>query len=216
MILANPSGAAFQGNVQIGDGDSGLDGVQMGAADEIGAGEVITMDGSSAARATLQLMGYNQTVAGICDSTGAGIVENTQNTAGIGPAALTIDNTANISYDGYIRDSYSGSGTLSVVKLGSGTLSFSGSNITYSGGTTIDAGTLQAESSSAFGASTGSLTMGGGQLDLDGNSVTVGTLSGTGGTITNSAASGTSTLTVNQSGNSSYGGVIADGVTPWR
>ena len=78
-------------------------------------------------------MGYNQTVAGICDSTGAGIVENTQNTAGIGPAALTIDNTANISYNGVIRDSYSGSGTLSVVKLGSGTLTLSGNAFSNTG-----------------------------------------------------------------------------------
>ena len=102
----------------------------------------------------------------------------------------------------------SGSGTLT--KTGPGTLTLTGSN-TYSGGTTVNTGTLQLGNAHALGAATGGLTVNGGTLDLNGHSASVGALSGAGGSIT-TAVSGTSTLTATvASGTSTYAGDIADG-----
>ena len=82
-----------------------------------------------------------------------------------------------------------------VTKTGNGLMQLTAAN-TYTGGTTITAGTLQLGSGSAtLGTNTGSLTVTAGLLDLNGYSVGVGALSGA-GTIDNVAGGGTSVLTV--------------------
>ncbi|WP_339762805.1 autotransporter domain-containing protein [uncultured Hoeflea sp.] len=98
-------------------------------------------------------------------------------------------------------DDISGTGTLT--KSGAGVLTLTGSN-THSGRTTVEAGTLRAGSAGAFAANT-AYTVNGGTLDLNGHALTMSALSGTGGTV----ALGTAGLTVNQSGTTSYGGVIS-------
>jgi fibronectin-binding autotransporter adhesin len=99
-----------------------------------------------------------------------------------------------------------------LTKAGAGLLNLYGAN-TYSDGTTVNAGTLQASSSGTFGASTGSLTVNtGGTVDLNGTSQNVGAVNGSGGTVLNNAFSPTSTLTAGNGGaNGSYAGVLADG-----
>jgi fibronectin-binding autotransporter adhesin len=97
----------------------------------------------------------------------------------------------------------SGSGSLWMV--GGGTLGLSGSN-TFSGGTTISAGLLQAGNNAALGAGSGRLAISGGALDVHGYSLNVGALSGT-GTIDNLSGSGS--LTVGNGGASStFSGTI--------
>lgn len=93
---------------------------------------------------------------------------------------------------------------------GTGKIILPGAN-TYSGGTTLTAGTLQLSGSGTLGAATGSLTADGGTLDLNGTSQSVGTLGGTAGTILNNSTGTNVTLTVG-TGNAtgSYGGVIAN------
>jgi autotransporter-associated beta strand protein len=54
------------------------------------------------------------------------------------------------------------------------------------------------------------VTMNGGILRLNGNSVTISSLSGSSGMVNNTAA-GNLTLTVNQAGNTAFGGVLANG-----
>src|SRR3546814_8809489 len=81
-------------------------------------------------------------------------------------------------------------------------LSLSGSN-TYTGGTTISAGTLQLAAADALG--TGGVTVNGGTLDFGGTSQ-IGALSGTGGTI---IIGGGSTLTVNQGTDPAWDGDFA-------
>jgi fibronectin-binding autotransporter adhesin len=104
-------------------------------------------------------------------------------------------------------------GTGAVTKSGAGVAVLSAAN-TYSGGTTINSGVLEAASNAALGATTGGITFGGGTLraagtidgnrtvtvnagggtiDTNGNSVTVGGIGGT-GSITKAGA-GTLTST---------------------
>ncbi len=94
-----------------------------------------------------------------------------------------------------IGDVGAGSGIVSVVKNEAHNWTVSGTN-TYSGGTTVNQGTLTMGSASALGSTSGQLTVHGGTLDLAGNSLTVGNFTGTGGVI--SGTSGTRTLTIGQ------------------
>ena len=75
-----------------------------------------------------------------------------------------------------------------------GTLVLAGSD-TYSGGTTINAGILQAGNANALGPATNSLTVASGTLDTHGFSIGVGSLSGS-GHIDNLSGTGVYTLTV--------------------
>ena len=92
--------------------------------------------------------------------------------------------------------------------MGAGTLTLTGSN-TYTGGTTISAGILQAGNAAALGSTGSSLTVStSGELDLNGCSIGVGALSGA-GLIDNLSAASTSTLTVgNGNASSSFSGTI--------
>jgi outer membrane autotransporter protein len=105
----------------------------------------------------------------------------------------TIDTSTNAS-SLFLAQPISGPGGLT--KTGAGTLILQGIN-TYSGGTTVDAGTLQLLSGSALNPA-GALTVNGGTFDLSqfDSPLRVGALSGTGGTI----ALGPNTLTTNSIG----------------
>jgi YVTN family beta-propeller protein/autotransporter-associated beta strand protein len=94
-----------------------------------------------ASGATLDLASFNQTIGSLA---GAG-------SATLGSAVLTTgnDNTST-TFSGTI------SGTGGLTKIGTGTLTLSGSN-TYTGGTTLNAGTLAVGSNTALG--TGALTL---------------------------------------------------------
>ena len=101
-----------------------------------------------------------------------------------------------------------GSGSLAVV--GPGMLTLSASN-GYSGGTSIQNGTLQLGNSAALG--TGALAANGGTLDLAGYSATVTSFSGgASGLVTNSGPTG-AVLTVNQAGSTNFSGVFSDGAS---
>ena len=87
----------------------------------------------------VQLNGNSMTVIGLnTDATvGTPIVENGSTDTG---AVLTVDATANSTYAGVLQDG--NTGTLGLVKAGTGTMTLSGAN-TYTGGTVIDGGRLQ-------------------------------------------------------------------------
>ena len=94
-------------------------------------------------------------------------------------------------------------GAQSLTKVGAGTLVLSGSN-TWSGATTVSAGTLRLGVAAGMPNAT-VLTVNGGTFDLNGFSKTVTSLSGTGGAI----ALGAGALTVNQLAARTYAGVIS-------
>ena len=132
----------------------------------------------------------------------------------IGEGGATGSIVGNISNNGQLIVNRSGilalSGSIgdsgSLTKLGSGTLELYGNNY-FSGGTTINEGTVKQESDSALGY--GNLTMGGGTLDLNGHEVNVTWLNGnSNGSIANSLADSTATLNVYNGGN--YQGSIVD------
>jgi len=92
----------------------------------------------------------------------------------------TLDSSAFGVQAGAASAVFGGGGALT--KTGSGIVTLSGANM-YSGGTTIDAGTLQIAGSGTLGAATGLVTVSGGTLDLGATTQTAGPLSLTAGVI---------------------------------
>ena len=85
--------------------------------------------------AYFELLGNQQTLAGISDGAGHGIIENAEQETGINnTGTLTINNTANCTYSGYIRNgdfaaNGASTGLLALVKSGPGTLTLLGRRI---------------------------------------------------------------------------------------
>ncbi len=132
--------------------------LRAGAANSFSAASAHTV----ASGATLDLAGFNQTLAGL---SGAGSVA-------LGSAALTVNSTADSTFSGVI------SGTGALTKSGSAALTLAGDS-TYSGGTTIAAGTLVVGHASALG--TGAISLdSGATLDLGSYALDLSRLSGNG------------------------------------
>ena len=126
---------------------------------------------------------------------------NTFNVAAYGSAPPDLTVSANIT------------GGYAIAKQGPGFMVLSGTNNTYSGGTTVRAGTLQLGSSSALGSTTANLAVNGGLLDLHGYNAGATVFSGSGGGIDNLAPSSTSTVTLgNGNASGSYAGTILSSV----
>jgi len=205
----------------------------------VGGGTLIlnagTLQGDGTARtlANAVTLAASSTIAGTSALTLAGALTNT------GALTLTVNNTGLTSLGDVVLSSsatnrtltFAGTGntnvtgtvingstsTSGITKTGAGTLALSGTN-TYSGTTTVSAGTLQVGNDSAVG--TGTLTLGGGTLQGDGTTRTLAnavslsasssiagasdlTLSGA---LTNTT-SGSPTLTVNNTGLTTLGSV---------
>ncbi len=129
---------------------------------------------------------------------------------GTGVATISVGSGVTLNYAGIIADQASGSGNLT--KAGLGTLTLSGIN-TYTGGTSITAGTLSITNDRNLGAlptSTASqnILINGGTL-LTTGTVDIDALRGI--TIGSPTASGLATISV--SGTLNYAGVIADNGT---
>ncbi len=102
----------------------------------------------------------------------------------------------------------SGNGRL--IKIGSGTLTLSGTANSYSGGTTLNEGSIILGSSVALGSAAGSLTVNGGTLDLAGRTAKVGLFSGSGGSV-GSYSGGAATLSTTSNASGLYSGLLEDG-----
>jgi fibronectin-binding autotransporter adhesin len=177
----------------------------------------VSADVTVNALSTLDLNGQNLTegfVTGAANGglNGSGTVQNSS-----GTATLTLDTTGgNGSYSGVLQNS--GSGTLALAKVGSGTQTLSGTS-SYTGGTTVSGGTLKigstvSSTSSAIGNTSGSLTVNNAIFDLAGFAQTVGALSLGSGTIADSGtakALTTSGVTVTGTGNTINSGVTVTG-----
>ena len=100
--------------------------------------------------------------AAITDTAGSHFIQSPLTLTASG-ANVTIVNAADLmTISGAIADP---SGAGSITKAGAGTLALTGSNA-YSGGTNLNAGTLQINSGASVGNANGTLTFGGGTLQL--------------------------------------------------
>ncbi|HUK22511.1 MAG TPA: autotransporter-associated beta strand repeat-containing protein [Gemmatimonadales bacterium] len=144
--------------------------LKLGIANAISA----TSDLTVAALATFDLSGFNEAVGSLA---GAGTVTN----SAAGAVTLTsgADNASTL-FSGLIQN---GTGAVAITKTGTGTLTLSGSN-TYTGLTTVNAGVLDVQSSTALGAAgTGATVANGAALQVDGSGLSIAdpvTLNGTG------------------------------------
>lgn len=183
-------------------GNTGVNGgtLQAGVENAIpyGAGKGnMTFSGTG----VFDLNGFNVNVNGLsATSTTVSVVNNATGTN----KTLTVgNNDVTASFAGVIADNTSGNGTVALTKTGTGTLTLSGNN-TYSGGTTVNGGSLFINSTT--GAGTGGITVNSGVLKVNasiGNSITL-----AGGTL-----SGNATLAVDL-GLSSTASVISPGNSP--
>ncbi len=198
--------------------------LQLGtsAALPSGAGKGNVVFDKAANVAVLDINGNNAVANGLSQpvlSTTNLVVNN-----GAGTHALSVGGAgASSTFNGILMDTTggapSGSGTLALTKLGSGTLNIGGAN-TYSGATTIDQGTLQIGSSNALPAGSGKGNVvfdnaaNAAVLDIDGNNIVVNGLSQPALSATNLVVNngpGTATLFVGGAGASStFDGVLAN------
>lgn len=121
------------------------------------APNLVTFTTSSSSHA-LSLNGHSVTISGLQGLASSVTVRNESATA----ATLTIQSTSDKTFGGVLADG-SGGGSLSVVKSGSSAQTLSGAN-TFTGGLTLNAGTLNINSASALGATASVFTINGGTL----------------------------------------------------
>ena len=234
LTVSGPGGVFLRGNANNYSGGTTIASgyVMAGRPNVLGTGPLAIK-----AAGLLDLNSNSQSVGSLTD--GGDVHGGTIANSGVGAAILTLGSgNSNSAFSGVIQN---GSGAIILFKAGTGTLALSGAN-TYSGGTEVDAGVLQAGidtvgshgaiTSSAIG--TGALTLDDGTLQLGGsytiaNDIGLGTHSGTidangyyvtlSGNITGSTGivftdtAATRSFT-NLSGNNTYSGTttIASGV----
>jgi autotransporter-associated beta strand protein len=117
--------------------------LQVGSGSALGTGN-LTMGGG-----ILDLNGYSPTVNSL-SSTG-GTIDNVSSST---PVTLTLNQAGNTTFSGTIQNTAGGSsGTLALVKNGTGSLTLSDVG-NYDGGTTVNTGTLVVASSTAIKAGT--------------------------------------------------------------
>ena len=161
----------------------------------------------------LDLNGFNQSIPGFSSSSGsipaplARIFNNAATNSTLTLAGLTADRSSNVALT-----NGTGGGTLALVMNSAGrTQTLASATSSYSGGTTILAGTLAQGAANALGSTNAALAVNGGSLDLGGFGLTVGTLSGSAGGVIRSGTVGAVTFTAGSASNSTFAGLIENG-----
>jgi len=131
--------------------------VRLDVPGALPANSIVTMGTIDTLDATLDLNGNDQTVAQLKRGV---TTPGTRTVTSATPAVLTVNQ---ISSTYYCDASFSGA--LSLVKAGAGTLYLLGTNSTYTGATTVQAGTLRVYSTASLGKSA-RVTVSGGVLRL--------------------------------------------------
>jgi autotransporter-associated beta strand protein len=135
----------------------------LNAAAGKGGGILQMGDGSNGVSATMRN-------AEVFSLAGGGTVSASNTTNATSTGTLTINNGNGADFSGTITEA-GGTGIIAVTKSGNGTQTFSGNN-SYSGLTTVSAGTLRLGHANALGSTTGNTTVSsGGILDLNGQTI---------------------------------------------
>ena len=151
MILsASPGAAAIPGHIAMPNASS--PNLWMTTNNLLGGNGILTFTGASG-NARFYLEGTTQTLAGVVESDGStgGVIENSE--PGVRgpsistPGLLILNGSDSYSFSGYLRNS---TGTLGLMKTGSGTQTLAGANVTYTGPTTFTNGTLTLLDTTAF------------------------------------------------------------------
>jgi len=139
-IILGGSGNFWTGNSSVFSTSASAGVVKLGRANALPPAALLLVAGNGVA-GRLDLNGFDQTVAGLAHSTGGSsaigeaIITNSSTT----PSTLTLAPAGTQTFNGTIQD---GAGRIHLVKSGAGTQILNGNN-TYSGNTTVDAGTLK-------------------------------------------------------------------------
>ncbi|HEX3628568.1 MAG TPA: autotransporter-associated beta strand repeat-containing protein [Verrucomicrobiae bacterium] len=185
LVISNPNNG-YLGMTVISNGT-----VQAGINNAFSGTSDVTVSNA----ALLDLNTYSNNIGAL---NGGGTVD----TVAGGTASLMVGNNNHSgTFNGTIQNT---SGTLSLIKGGTGTETLASSN-SYSGTTAINNGTLRAANQNALGAS--AVTVNAGALDLA-TSLSVASIAGNGTVVNNSTAT-TNELTI--LGTSTFNGSIADG-----
>ncbi len=176
-------------------GSTGNAGLRLGANNALPTGISVLGATSSFAATSLDLAGYNQTLNGLSGAGGGGTGQlKITNTVAATTSVLTLNNAldrANVNTS--ILD---GAGKVAVVKEGAFSQSL-GANNTYTGGTTVTAGTLVLASATTLQAATGDVSVTGGTLAASVAATTLGgnlSVSSTG--VIETAQTGTGNFTL--------------------
>jgi autotransporter-associated beta strand protein len=169
---------------------------QLGSPTALGPASTAAITFSPGTTSTLLLNGNSLVVNDLTATGATPTIQNGSTTA----ATLTINNSIADTYTGNISNG--SSGTLSLTKSGAGTLSLSGTGITYTGATTISAGTLSLQDTTVFASP---IAVGAaGTLNLNRTALGFANRS----TIAASAITGSGTINVNNAGSGVAGGWV--------
>ena len=228
LILSNALGNAIQGNLAVGNATSGTVTVGAYASNQFGSNSVLVFNSlaSGGGNAAYFVMHASQTVAGLSGTMGGagGAIEVNQygDSANYGSQTLTVNVAAGTNYtlnggsggSGNIRNTDNGgSSVLTLVKNGDGIQTLTNINISQTGGTIVNAGSLVVQGSAADSAN---ITVNGGTMKLSG-AAAIAAYSGTNVTIGSGATfqldgfDADSGNGANRSGNAEFGGNSSSG-----
>jgi len=213
LVKGSPGGGVSSADVTLAASNSYTGGTTInsgslisGTNGSLGLG-TLTMNGADTT-VRLHLNGTTNTVTGLSSfGTSSQVIQNQGTTGSAGRLIFDIAGMATTVGNTIIRDgTASGFGTLAITKTGAGTLNLttiSDAN-NYSGGLTINQGTVRYSNASATvnGLGSGTITLAGGSLDFNST-----------GTLTNAQAvvlsNGTSSTLTNAAGNVTFSGNVS-------
>ena len=150
LNLSKTGAVAVPGNVTFGTGSNSINPyIRTFQNNQFSTGSVMSFVNQAGGYTRFELQGTQQTLAGISDSIGAGVAQNSENGVG-GTSTLTLDPAVGASYwsDSYVRNG--SAGVLSLTMAGPGMQTLAGGNVNYTGATTINGGTLGLQDTTGF------------------------------------------------------------------
>lgn len=155
LILDNENGNAIGGNLQIGayvtPSVNGSASVYLARSNQIVDTAVISFTGLASKYGYFSLRGFNETVAGIRDSSGNGLVQVEQLGTIANGSTITLSGAEDYYFNGFVRNRSSGTGgVLSLTHDGSGTQTLAGNNVRYTGNTINSNGLLRYRDTTNF------------------------------------------------------------------